>query len=100
VPDADGKLLQAVADALKTGFDGPIFLAGEKEGRVSLLASIPKALTTRLQAGRLIQETAPLVGGKGGGRPELAQGGGTDATKIDDALSRARALLSQEAPIS
>ena len=67
VPDADGKLLQAVADVLKTRFDGPIFLAGDKDGRVALIASVPKALTGRYQAGKLIQETAPLVGGKGGG---------------------------------
>ena len=93
VPDADGKLLQAIADALKTRFDGPIFLAGEKEGRVALIASVPKALTSRYQAGKLIQETAPLVGGKGGGRPELAQGGGSDATKIEAALAKARTLL-------
>ncbi len=93
VPDADGKMLQAVSDALKTHFDGPIFLAGEKEGRVALLASVPKALTNRFQAGKLIQEIAPIVGGKGGGRPELAQGGGTDATQIEAALARARALL-------
>jgi alanyl-tRNA synthetase len=93
VADADGKLLQAVADALKTKFNGPIFLAGEKEGRVALIASVPKALTSRYQAGKLIQETAPLVGGKGGGRPELAQGGGPDATRIEAALARARALL-------
>ena len=63
-PDADGKLLQAVTDALKTRFEGPIFLAGEKEGRVALIASVPKALTSRYQAGKLIQETAPLVGAK------------------------------------
>jgi alanyl-tRNA synthetase len=93
VPDADGRMLQAVTDALKTQFDGPIFLAGEKEGRVALLAAVPKALTTRFQAGKLIQETAALVGGKGGGRPELAQGGGTDATKIEAALARAKELL-------
>jgi alanyl-tRNA synthetase len=96
VPEADGKLLQAVTDALKADFEGPIFLAGEKDGRVALIASVPKPLTTRFQAGKIIQETAPLVGGKGGGRPELAQGGGTNPTKIDDALARARALLSQE----
>ncbi|MEO8045104.1 MAG: alanine--tRNA ligase [Spartobacteria bacterium] len=93
VPEADGKLLQAVVDALKTRFEGPIFLAGEKEGRVALLASVPKALTNRFQAGKLIQEIAPLVGGKGGGRPELAQGGGSDATQIDAALAKAKELL-------
>jgi alanyl-tRNA synthetase len=94
VPDADGKLLHLITDALKTRFDGPIFLAGEKEGRVALIASVPKALTARYQAGKLIQETAPLVGGKGGGRSELAQGGGTDATKIEAALAKVKALLS------
>ena len=93
VPDADGRLLQAITDVLKTRFDGPIFLAGEKEGRVALIASVPKALTSHYQAGKLIQEIAPLVGGKGGGRPELAQGGGTDVTKIDAALARAKELL-------
>jgi alanyl-tRNA synthetase len=93
VPDADGKLLQAVTDALKNRFDGPIFLAGEKEGRVALIASVPKSLTNRFQAGKLIQEVAPLVGGKGGGRPELAQGGGTDASKIDAALAKAKEIL-------
>ena len=82
-----------MADALKTRFDGPIFLAGEREGRVSLIASVPKALTARYQAGKLIQEIAPLVGGKGGGRPELAQGGGTDPSQIEAALARAKALL-------
>ncbi|MEO5753966.1 MAG: alanine--tRNA ligase-related protein, partial [Chthoniobacterales bacterium] len=93
VPNADGRLLGAIVDALKTDFSGPIFLAGEKEGRVALIAAIPKALTTRFQAGKLIQEIAPLVGGKGGGRPELAQGGGSDATQIEAALAKAKALL-------
>ena len=93
VLDADGRLLQAVADALKKKFTGPIFLAGEKEGRVALIASVPKNLTSRYQAGKLIQEIAPLVGGNGGGRPELAQGGGTDPTKIEAALAKAKALL-------
>ena len=74
-------------------FHGTTILAVRKEGRVALIASVPKALTTRFQAGKLIQEIAPLVGGKGGGRPELAQGGGTDATQIDAALAKAKTLL-------
>ncbi len=93
VDDADGKLLQAIVDALKTQIGGPIFLAGEKEGRVALIAAVPKELTARFQAGKLIQEMAPLVGGKGGGRPEMAQGGGSDAAGIDTALAKARKLL-------
>jgi alanyl-tRNA synthetase len=93
VAGADGKMLQGVADALKSHFSGPIFLAGSLDGRVALIASVPKELTTQFQANRLIQEIAPMVGGKGGGRPDNAQGAGKDTAKIDEALSRARELL-------
>ncbi|HYJ03926.1 MAG TPA: alanine--tRNA ligase [Chthoniobacterales bacterium] len=93
LPDADAKLLQAIVDALKPKFRGPIFLAGEKEGRVALIASVPKDLASQFQANKLIQEIAPIIGGKGGGRPDNAQGAGKDAAKIDEALARARELL-------
>jgi alanyl-tRNA synthetase len=94
VAEADAKLLQAVVDTLKPKFSGPIFLAGATAGRVSLIASVPKELTSKIQANKLIQEVAPIVGGKGGGRPEGAQGAGKDATKIGEALARARELIS------
>ena len=94
VPKADAKLLQAVVDALKSKFNGPIFLAGAADGRVALIASVPKELTSKIQANKLIQEVAPIVGGKGGGRPEGAQGAGKDASKIGEALARARELIS------
>ncbi len=93
VPDADAKLLQAVADALKQKFDGPIVLAGAKDGHVALVALVPKSLTSKFQANKIIQQIARMVGGKGGGRPENAQGGGTDADKIDQALAEAKRLL-------
>ena len=93
LPNADAKLLQAVVDALKQTFRGPIFLAGENDGRVALIASVPKELTSQFQANKLIQEIAPIVGGKGGGRPDNAQGAGKDTAKIDEALARARELL-------
>ena len=94
VQNGDGKLLQAVADALKSKFNGPIFLVGATNGSVALVASVPKEMTTRLQANKLIQQIAPIVGGKGGGRPENAQGAGKDAGKISEALAKARELLS------
>jgi alanyl-tRNA synthetase/REP element-mobilizing transposase RayT len=94
VPNGDGKLLQAVADALKSKFNGPIFLVGATNGSVALVASVPKEMSGRLQANKLIQQIAPIVGGKGGGRPENAQGAGKDATKISEALAKARELLS------
>ena len=93
IPNADGKLLGAVADALKTKFNGPIFLAGVANGRVSLIAAVPKELTSRFQANKIIQQIAPIVGGKGGGRPESAQGGGTDTNEIGKALAKAKELL-------
>src|SRR5207302_11402851 len=82
VPNADGKLLGAVADVLKTTIRGPIFLAGALNGRVGLLASVPKEATSKFQANKLVQETAAIGGGKGGGRPESAQGGGNNPAKI------------------
>jgi len=94
VTNSDGKLLQAIVDILKSSFKGPIFLAGGTDGRVSLIASVPKELTSKFQANKLIQEVASIVGGKGGGRPEGAQGAGKDVTKISEALARARELLS------
>jgi alanyl-tRNA synthetase len=93
VPNADGKLLGAVADALKTKFKGPIFLAGAIDGRVALVASVPKEMTSKFQANKIIQEIAPIVGGKGGGRPENAQGAGTDTSKINQALDRAKKVF-------
>jgi alanyl-tRNA synthetase len=94
VQDGDGKLLQAVADTLKSKFNGPIFLVGAANGSVALVASVPKQMTSAFQANKLIQEIAPIVGGKGGGRPENAQGAGKDAGKIAEALAKARELLS------
>src|SRR5438067_1329487 len=94
VPEADAKLLQAVTDALKQKFDGPIVLAGAKNGNVALVVVVPKPLTSKFQANKIIQQLAPIIGGKGGGRPENAQGGGTDSSKIDNLLEEARRLLS------
>jgi alanyl-tRNA synthetase len=93
VEKADGKLLQGLVDALKSHFNGAIFLAGALDGRVALIASVPKDMTSQFQANKLIQETAPIVSGKGGGRPDNAQGAGKDASKIGEALARARELL-------
>jgi alanyl-tRNA synthetase len=93
VPEADAKLLQAVADALKSKFDGPIVLAGTKDGNVAIVAIVPKQLTSQFQANKIIQQIAPIVGGKGGGRPESAQGAGKDISKVGQALDEARRIL-------
>jgi alanyl-tRNA synthetase len=93
VPNADGKLLQAVVDWLKSKFKGPIFLVGAKEGNVALFAAVPKELTSNFQANKIIQQIAPIVDGKGGGRPENAQGAGKDVSKIGEALDEARKIF-------
>ena len=93
VPDADGKLLQAVVDALKSKFKGPILLAGTRGASVALVAYVPVALIEKFQANKLIQQIAPIVGGKGGGKPDNARGGGKDASKLDEALAKAKSLI-------
>ncbi|HEX8280706.1 MAG TPA: alanine--tRNA ligase-related protein, partial [Chthoniobacterales bacterium] len=91
---ATGDQLQAIADGLKQQqFKGVIVLAGAAEGNVALVASVSPELTANVQAGKIIQAIAPIVGGKGGGRPDNARGAGKDTAKIDDALAHARTLL-------
>ena len=90
---ADGEYLQAVADALKSQFKGVIVLGGVNSGAVALVAVVGPEFTSMVQAGKIIQTIAPIVGGKGGGKPDNARGGGKDASKLDEALAKAKALL-------
>jgi alanyl-tRNA synthetase len=90
----DGDSIQAVLEALKGDFDGVVVLAGAANGSVSLGASVSPSFVSKIQAGKIIQAIAPVVGGKGGGKPDMARGGGKDASKISEALKAARALVS------
>ncbi len=90
----DGDTLQTIVDALKNQFQGVIVLAGFEGESVALAAAVTPEFASRIQAGKLIQQIAPIVGGKGGGRPDNARGGGKDPTKIDQALAEAKALVS------
>jgi len=92
---ADGDFLQAIADSLKGQFKGVVVLGGTTNGAVSLVATVSPELTKQAQAGKIIQMIAPIVGGKGGGRPDNARGGGKDVSKLDDALAKARTLVEQ-----
>jgi alanyl-tRNA synthetase len=89
----DGDHLQAVLDALKSTFEGVTVLAGSANNAVSLAASVSSAFTSKIQAGKIIQTIAPIVGGKGGGKPDAARGGGKDTSKIVEALAAAKTLL-------
>ncbi|MBM3851268.1 MAG: alanine--tRNA ligase [Verrucomicrobia bacterium] len=91
--EADGDTLQTIVDALKSQFSGVILLGGHAAGAVALVAAVTPEFTAKVQAGKLIQTIAPIVGGKGGGRPDGARGGGKDAGKLDEALAKARTLL-------
>ncbi|MFM8656281.1 MAG: DHHA1 domain-containing protein, partial [Chthoniobacterales bacterium] len=93
--EADGDTLQAAADALKANFSGVIVLGGVSGGAVSLVASVGKEHTAKVAAGKIIQAIAPIVGGKGGGRPDNARGGGKDAAKLPDALAAARDFVAK-----
>ena len=90
----DGDFLQAVADSLKCRFKGVIVLGGgPHRGSVALVAAVTPEFTAKVQAGKIIQQIAPMVGGKGGGKPDNARGGGKDAGKLDEALAKARTML-------
>jgi alanyl-tRNA synthetase len=83
--DPDG--LRSVVDTLRDRLPSGIILLGSAvDGKVSLVAAVSKDLMKRFPAGRLVQEIAKMVGGGGGGRPDLAQAGGKDASKLDEAL--------------
>ena len=91
--EADGDTLQSAADALKGKFGGVIVLGGVFHGAVSLVAAVGKDHTAKVAAGKIIQSIAPIVGGKGGGKPDNARGGGKDAARLADALSAAREFI-------
>ncbi|KRT72607.1 MAG: alanyl-tRNA synthetase, alanyl-tRNA synthetase [Candidatus Rokubacteria bacterium CSP1-6] len=83
--DQDG--LRAVVDSVRDRLgSGVICLGSVKDDKVNLVAAVSKDLTPRFNAGKLIQEVARAVGGGGGGRPDLAQAGGKDPSKLDAAL--------------
>jgi alanyl-tRNA synthetase len=86
--------LRGISDSLRDRLgSGVVVLASENDGKVGLIVSVTKDLTTRLQAGRIVKELAPIVGGGGGGRPDFAEAGGKDPAKIDELLSKAPAVI-------
>jgi len=86
--------LRNLSDTLRDRLgSGVIVIASDHEGKVSLVVSVSKDLTSRVKAGRLVKELAPIVGGGGGGRPDLAEAGGKDPTKIEELLKAAPQIL-------
>jgi alanyl-tRNA synthetase len=91
----DPKALREVADQLRDKLkSGVVVLGGVADGKVALVAAVTQDLTARIHAGKIIGEIAKLVGGRGGGKPDLAQAGGSDAGKLDEALESVYRLIS------
>ncbi len=87
IDGADAKTLRDMLDQLRSRMDkGVILLAAESDGKIALSAGVTKNLTADIKAGALMQFVAPQIGGKGGGRPDMAQGGGTDSAALPAAL--------------
>jgi alanyl-tRNA synthetase len=86
--------LRSISDSLRDRLgSGVVVIASESDGKVSLIVSVSKDLTPRVQAGRLVKELAPIIGGGGGGRPDFAEAGGKDASRIDELLAKAPEVL-------
>jgi len=93
---ADARSLRDLADKLRDKLgSGVVALGAEQDGKAVLLVAVTRDLTGKLKAGDLVREAAKLVGGSGGGKPDLAQAGGPDAAGLDKALARVAELVGQ-----
>ena len=89
--------LRGLSDSLRDRLgSGVVVLASENDGKVVLVVSVTKDLTSRIQAGRLVKELAPIVGGGGGGKPDFAEAGGKDPAAIGGLLQKAPAVLKSQ----
>jgi alanyl-tRNA synthetase len=92
----DAKALREAMDRLKQQLgNAVIVLAGTAQGKASLVAGVNGSATGRVKAGELLAHIASLTGGKGGGRPDLAQGGGEDGPALASALADVPAWVAQ-----
>jgi alanyl-tRNA synthetase len=93
---ADPKSLPDAMDSLKNKLGSGIVVLGTvTEGKVALIAGVTKDLTDRVNAGELVNHVASQVGGKGGGRPDMARAGGSDAAALPDALASVEAYIKE-----
>ncbi|MGB8413940.1 MAG: alanine--tRNA ligase [Candidatus Binatus sp.] len=91
----DPRTMREMADRMRQKHGSCVVALGSDLGecKVALLVAVTADLTAKIKAGDIIKNIAPIVGGTGGGRPDLAQAGGRDASKLDEALSKVAALL-------
>jgi alanyl-tRNA synthetase len=95
VTDVDKESLRSLADTLKSKLTSGIVVlaAPSNEGKVTIIATVTPDLTKRAPAGQLVKLLAPMVGGGGGGRPDFAEAGGKDASKIGEMLAESRKIV-------
>ena len=94
VDEIDAKVLRDLADKTRDRLGSGVVVLGGTDGKkVLLLAAVTKDLSKKVNAGSLIKEIAPMVGGGGGGRPDFAQAGGKDPSRLDEALERVYELV-------
>ncbi|MCI6057466.1 alanine--tRNA ligase [Anaerotignum sp.] len=98
VKDMDGNALRTMGDQLKQKLgSGVVVLASGKDGKVNLMAMATDDVVKKgVHAGNIIKAAAAVCGGGGGGRPNMAQAGGKDASKIADALEKAKAVVAEQ----
>lgn len=93
-PAPNIKVLRELMDDVRSKLNsGVICLSAEEEGKASLIVAVSKDLLDRFQAPALIKEIAPLIGGSGGGRPDMAQAGGPETAGLDKAFARLKELI-------
>ncbi len=94
VQNADREALRQMVDTLRQKLgSGVVVLASADDGKVALIAAVTKDLIPKLHAGKIVQELAKMVGGSGGGRPDLAEAGGKDTSAIESTLGNVYPLL-------
>jgi alanyl-tRNA synthetase len=76
---------------------GVAIVAKSEEGKVSFIVRVSDDLTSRVSAGKIVQEIAPVVGGRGGGKPDMAEGGGTEPDKLQDAIEASYSVIEKMA---
>jgi alanyl-tRNA synthetase len=98
IEGADSQSLREAVDSLKGRLGSAVIVLATvtEEGKVSLVAGVTPDLTQKIRAGDLVGEIATIVGGRGGGRPDFAQAGGSDPTKLDAALERVPKLVADK----
>jgi alanyl-tRNA synthetase len=96
VVDLDKDALRGLADSLKAKIKtGVVVLASQSDGKVQIVVAVTPDLTSRVKAGQVVKEIAPIVGGGGGGRPDFAEAGGKIPEKIDEMLKASESVIAR-----